>query len=279
MRTTYSIPNVRTISLIGGLIALFSALERDTLAQGTVCPDNGTVRVCLQWSRVTPPQVDADFQMSFSSSGPEIVLRSGDLEWVVYAEVMATGEPADIASLTIDPSSSTENFVVTLADGNTAGAANVGSIDLTATAWSGHSSLAGGTINGDLTGDLVLRRVSGVGGALTRPLNVNGLVYGNITIPVIDGQDAPNNGCLKLFGGIASTASISITDRMINSALLSIETDIPAGSEITVNRLLDDARLEATAEQCAAFVTLPNGISGPLAHVSLRNLTAPELLT
>lgn len=158
MKTTISITGVRKIALIAGVVALVSALERESLAQGTVCPDNGTVRVCLQWSRATPPQEITDFELAFGGNGAEIQLKSGDLEWVIYAEIMATGEPADITWLTIDPSSSSENFVVTLANGLIAGARNVGEINLTATNWAGDTALVASHISGDLVGDLEVNR-------------------------------------------------------------------------------------------------------------------------
>lgn len=147
---------------------------------GPSCVSGTNVRVCVAWSQVSVPEAGVDFRVTYSGGGiPSVVLVSGDIAWEVYAEVIATGDPADIASITIDPSSSSENFIVALTNNGEPGAANLGDLDLTAASWSGFASLAtGSVIAGDLTGDIALASAGGNGGVLE--LEVQGHVSGDI---------------------------------------------------------------------------------------------------
>lgn len=143
MKTEISSSVGRLVSVfVDGILATL-LFTMPCLAQ-IPCPNNGTIQVCLDWSQQTPPESDLDFAVSFGTNGPNIQLITGDLGWVIYAEIMSSGQPADIASLTLDPATSLENFAITLAHGSAPGAANVSSIDLTASNWAGWSSLAGG---------------------------------------------------------------------------------------------------------------------------------------
>ncbi len=113
--------------------SLLACLDARPSWAGTTCVSGTSVRVCASWSQALPPVPGQDFVVTYSGTGvPTIELRTGDLAWEVYAEVIATGAPADIAALTIDPSSSSENFVVALTNNGEPGAANVGSVNLSA---------------------------------------------------------------------------------------------------------------------------------------------------
>ncbi len=129
------------------------------MASGSACVTGSQVKVCVAWSQGPDPILDSDFSVSFTDpSKPDIVLVEGDLGWIVYAVKLSDDNPADINSLTINPNSSGENFSVKLAKMGTEtrpGAANVGNMTLSASSWSGHSSIAAGSIiDGDLTGNL-----------------------------------------------------------------------------------------------------------------------------
>ncbi|MBL8880962.1 MAG: hypothetical protein JNG88_17750 [Phycisphaerales bacterium] len=155
--------------------------------------------------------------------------------------MMANGEPADIASLTIDPSSSTENFVVTLANGSAPGANNVGTIELAAPSWTGYSSIAGFSyLAGNLAGDLtVAKNTGGDGGHVQMIVGHDAGSDSTITIPgevslwigepspigeatgTLEGTlNLPNSIALGSFVNIGTLAgTIDLNDAEMNGAL------------------------------------------------------------
>ncbi|TWT45583.1 hypothetical protein RAS1_20110 [Phycisphaerae bacterium RAS1] len=137
------------------------------LAGGSACVPGSSVNVCVEWSQGPNPVPEVDFRVSFDAPfdnlNPLIQLREGDAGWKVYAELVASpGTPANIGALTIAPNAPTDNFVVTIVrptqQGDQPGAANVGTINLDAASWTGHSSMGTGShITGDLTGSIVVK--------------------------------------------------------------------------------------------------------------------------
>ncbi len=134
---------------VNGWLIVALAIGGIANAGGKKCVQEGTgtIEVCVEWSDVVAPVLDTDFRVDFSNaSNPDIELITGNLGWIVSSEVVATLVPANIGSLSLDPSVSTDDFEVTLQNGRKAGAANVGSLDLTAVGWTGRSSLTGNSV-------------------------------------------------------------------------------------------------------------------------------------
>jgi hypothetical protein len=155
------------------LVASMAGLS-PSVANGSVptCVEGTQIKICVEWSQLGSPELNVDFRVLFTDpANPSVELRTGDVGnenhpgWIVYAEKVSDGSPANIGALTIDPSTSSENFRVRIAKGTGPGAANVGTINLNAASWSGHSSLADGSrIAGDLTGNLTVVRSGASGG-------------------------------------------------------------------------------------------------------------------
>ncbi|TWT45697.1 hypothetical protein RAS1_21260 [Phycisphaerae bacterium RAS1] len=175
------------------------------IADGSRClRDSGqTIEVCLRWDGLGDPVPDQDFRMSFADpSNPAIELITG-ANWIVSSEQVVsgqpTGQPANIGSLTINPTPpSAEIFGVTIVrptqQGDQPGAANVGTINLDATSWTGHSSNGSGShITGDLTGPLTIKSDgNGDGGELW--LTIDRDVSGRVALVARSGKRASRVG-------------------------------------------------------------------------------------
>jgi len=200
------------------------------LAGGSACTTGTQVKICVEWSRSPNPVDGVDFVTSFSNpSSPSIQLLSGDLAWVVSAELLSNGDPANITSITTPAS---DNFVVKIAKGSGPGAANVGAITLQPTG-SHYSSVASGSrISGNLTGNLTVLRNSGTGGEATLTVDGNVASTSTITVPVLKGltitgdlagdinvTTAINNGGLLVLGSVANTSTIDIADMTGKSSI------------------------------------------------------------
>jgi hypothetical protein len=192
------IENLVAFSAFTALLLGLSPAE--SLAGGSECVNGTSVRVCVEWSLVADPELTFDFDVDFSDAlNPDIDLMSGDSDWIVYAEVISTGAPANIGSLTTTDS---EHYVVTIINGTDPGAADVGSMVLRPTD-NHHSSLAGGTISGDLTGPLaLLADSSGNGGDITGWFSIGGHDSGTISVPKI-------SGTLLIQGDLTSNLTVS----------------------------------------------------------------------
>ncbi len=201
-------------------------------AGGKTCVQDGSsvTEVCLEWSDALNPQPVVDFQVGFTDPlNPEITLITGDLGWIVYSEVVSTSVPANIGALRLNPAVSTDNFEVTIEKDGGAGAANVGSADLTAVGWTGESSISAGIIDGDFTGDLRLQRGS-TGGVLSDSLSdafiIRGDLTGTIEVPVIHGAlfiEGDVSGTLEVTetvdGGVVVVSTVSSTGEVILAEL------------------------------------------------------------
>ncbi|TWT45565.1 hypothetical protein RAS1_19930 [Phycisphaerae bacterium RAS1] len=214
------------------ILALGCAIShsRACWAGGSACVPGASARVCVAWDQGPDPVPNQDFTVSFAdASNPAIELRTG-ANWIISSEQLVNGqptdEPANIGSLTIDPSSSAEIFSVTIARDGGPGAANVGTITLDAASWAGHSSIAQGShITGDLTGPLTLKSdANGDGGELTLTIDGDLTSAGVIDVPEIRaltiGSDVHGDVSTNLLTGsfvilgelISSDANIHVGD-------------------------------------------------------------------
>lgn len=126
---------------------------------GTTCDDNAgnSPWVCVSHPDLNPP-TSQHFTFSFAdTSNPDVVLKVGG-DWTVSSQVDDEDDtPANIGDISIDPAvDSDEDFSLTLLNGTGAGAANVATIDLDDSDWTGHSSITDGHISGNLSGDVTL---------------------------------------------------------------------------------------------------------------------------
>lgn len=216
------------------VIAVVSA-DRIAVAGGSACANGSQVKVCVQWSQTSNPEPDVDFQVTFTdASSPSVELLRGDLGWVVSAELVSNGAPANIASITTPAA---DNFVVKIAKGTGAGAANVGSITLQPTG-SYYSSVASGShISGNLTGNLTVLRSSTTGGEVTLAVDGNVASTSTITVPVLKSLNIAgdlagdiivtskmDDGALQVAGSVANGSVIDIADMVGNSSVIFTKT-------------------------------------------------------
>jgi hypothetical protein len=146
------------------------------------CDDHGGSGplVCVNWSGPGFPVADTNYVLTATDpNNPDVKLLTGNDGWAVWSQVSRTDDtPANLGHITIDPTSPTENFSVTLAHGPLHGAANVTSISLVDAGWTGQSNIPNLGITGQLTGDLTLEADgSGSGGVLS-----------GVYIPVMSGD-------------------------------------------------------------------------------------------
>lgn len=122
---------------------------------------------------------------------------------------------------------------MTIANGAGAGAANLGSMDLTrTTGWNGFSSIAGGTISGNLTGNLELQQDSnGAGGDISGAFIVEQNVSGAIIVPVISGG-------LTISGNLSG--NLTVTGRIDDSTVL-INGDVDSKGTIDIADMVTQA--------------------------------------
>ncbi|MCH8879295.1 MAG: hypothetical protein IID34_05365 [Planctomycetes bacterium] len=181
------------------------------------------------------------------------------MAWVVYATLVSSpSTPANIGTLSLkEPTPGGEDFELTIANGAGAGAANVGTINLTDAGFTGYSSIEGGSIGGNLTGGLTLVQDSGGnGGEIT--FTIDGDVSGAISVPVvkslwivgtlsadIDVTSAIDNGTLLLDGAVASGVHITVAD-MVNGVIwnnpasefnadITFGNGVPSGSGVAIH--------------------------------------------
>lgn len=125
------------------------------------CVSNAYYRVCAAWSFGNPSHT-TDFLVTFHGSDPpDIELITGDDEWVIYVQNVSDDSPGDVGTISLDPTTPYENYVIKLANGATPGINNVDEIDLIEAGWYGNAAFAedsviGGNLNGDLTTDSAL---------------------------------------------------------------------------------------------------------------------------
>lgn len=111
--------------VLAAVIACFAITGARFLSAET-CVSSSDFRVCADWSLTNDPLHTTDFSVTFQDPNPPIIeLRTGDDGWIIYVQNTSDDSPGDLAALLLDPSSPSENFVVTLANGSDPGARNV----------------------------------------------------------------------------------------------------------------------------------------------------------
>ncbi|MCH8150345.1 MAG: hypothetical protein IH987_20605, partial [Planctomycetes bacterium] len=160
--------------------------------------------------------------------------RSGEpTRWSVWSQVSVSDTtPANIGDIKIDATIPTDVFEMSLLNATGGpGAANVGSIILSDGVWTGHSSLLGGHITGNLTGGLEARVDSSDNGG-TVVLTVDGDLTNSIEIKK-DGVDTSLYGyagdLTLVVGGVISAGIRVGTIKRLEAAALtnsSIKGDI-----------------------------------------------------
>ncbi len=282
--------NVVLSILLGAACILLGAA--DTMG-GQACVGTSPY-VCAKRTGQVLVGVNVTFDLT-DPDNPDVALKSGASDWLVWSQVSSTDTKVyDLGDLTLAPSGADEDFAVSILNPVTVstGAANIKSIVLSASSWSGHSRLAG-VVTGDLSGDLkVVEDSAGVGGDIDGLFVIKGTVTGNITVPHAAGLSF--EGTFGDIGGSTHTllidditagdvsiaelndASIIVLD-IIDNGDLDILLNATNDSHITIEEMDTDARLRvgpfATAGGNTADVTvwiksdLPSG-----AEVDARNI-------
>jgi hypothetical protein len=153
---------------------------------------------------------------------------------------------------------------VTIAHGESAGAASVASINLDDVGWTGWSNLSG-SIGGDLAGDLLVQESAGQGGLAS--FIIGGGVYRNVTIPSVD--------TLRVGGVVGPYAMITISDMVGDKSVmftgagdfagdLSFPNGLPwAGAVVSIQGLLTDAAsVDLNGQELAGQLSLYGGSAG-----------------
>ena len=263
------LPTTKRFTASRTMVAMVAiSLAEPTNAQTTTCVTGSAAKLCVGWNRITPPIQNVHFRAELDGEFiSEVSFLVGDPDWFVYAETLVTPpQPADFGSITIDPTVSTDDFVVTIVKpGAGAGASNVGSILLLDSGWSGYSSIAGGSsIAGDLTGDLVvLPDASGNGGELT-------LSIGNDLIGSITAERLVN---LAIGGNVAETGTITAThfqELVVNENLAGsvfLENGIPEGGRFAVGlELSATGVVDLNHGEVAGELSFQEGGAGTVLH-------------
>ncbi|MCH8880028.1 MAG: hypothetical protein IID34_09110 [Planctomycetes bacterium] len=225
-----------------------------TISQGgEICPTNSSgPEICVSFDGDTP-ELDFDFTVDYVTdpANPSVVLKTGNLTWNVRSRVgpPPLDIPANIGTISIDPTA-VGDFEVSILNGTGAGAANVGTINLTDAG--GYSSIEGGSISGNLTGGLTLVHDIGFnGGELT--LTIDGDVSGPMTIPVL--KDLTIGGDL--------TANLDVTYKVDGPGLVVLD-NVTSGVVIHIADIASGDLQFTTAtdasEVFAGNLTLDNGI-------------------
>ncbi len=233
----------------GMLIAagVFIGLCFNECLASETCKNNSgsTKHVCVEWDRELAPVDGTDFEVNYACQGcsddPAVVLMTGDDKWIVYSEVISTQVAANIGAMT---TSDEENYVVKIANGANAGAANVASMVLTPSGDHSSSIGTGSRISGNLAGDLTLQETSGgSGGALA--LTIGGNVEGDITAATISSLTIGGEltGALEtevlegtlIVDSVTGNGSISVTDTIESESVYSlIVGDVESGARIDI---------------------------------------------
>jgi len=238
-------------------VAFTGPSAKECLADPVCVNNSGTTkRVCVEWDKQAAPIEDQDFEVDYACQGcsddPAVELSTGDTGWVVYSEVISTGAAANIGALTTTDS---DNYVVKIAKGANAGAANVGSMVLTPDGAEYSSSIdSGSRISGDLTGNMTVQKSSGGSGGSVS-FSVGGDVDGDMTIPIVSD--------LTIGGDLTSTGSITVSDK-IDTGDLKIKGSVESGATITVADTVGstvELEFNATSGDFAGTLTMSDGLA------------------
>ena len=266
--------SLRTTTMLAVAAAMIAVSATPSLAGGKTCVQDGAgiTEVCFEWSLVANPDENTDFGVDFTdASSPDLTIFTGNLGWIVSAEVVATGAPANIGAIKIDPTVSTDDFEVTISNSGLAGAANVGSIVLNAISWSGYSTVEGGRISGNLTGNLTLIEDSGgAGGELTFIVDGDVTSAATVTAPTIKslfikGDLAGDVNCDDILsGGTLTVLTDTRGDITVAGTLdggMSLKQEVATTASITVVTMAGTIRTNETSGSYAGDLRLDNGLS------------------
>ncbi len=207
------------------------------------CNDDDTEWVCAKWAAPGAPAHLFDFTVAYVSGVPNVTLATADPGWELYSEVISTGLLGSIGTLALDNSGS-DDFEVTIANGELAGAGQVGTIYLDDTGFTGHSSLNGKITT--LTGSLEVVQDS-VGGGGEVNFIILSTCSGSMTLPVVE----------YLWIGGNLSGDIEVTDDM---DVMQVRGSVDSGVTITINDL-DWGSVVTLAGQFAGDMVLTNGIA------------------
>lgn len=198
--------------------------------------------VCVKWDGGLPPQANQDFRIDTVSDpgnpnatlNPNVTLYTENDDWWVWSQVSRTNNaPGNLGHIRIDPALNDGNYSVTIARGSSAGAVNVASI-LLVKEGPIQSSLTGGAIAGDLTGDLVVQESGGQGGAVS--FTIGGNLGGNVTIPAagsfqVNG-DVQLNATITLGSASGTVDVLGVFDGDICGANITSTAPLPSNIQI-----------------------------------------------
>ena len=174
-----------SVPVVATSVALCLACARVCVADPACDDNNGSSPyICVDKDGGTPVH-GVHFVRDFSDpDNPSITLWTGNENWRVWSQKSETDDdPDNIGEIKIDPTVSTDDFGVAIANDTDPGAVNMGSIVLDDDGWTGHSSIIGGKITGDLSGNLtVIEDEYGDGGEVT--LEIEGGVGADSTITI-----------------------------------------------------------------------------------------------
>jgi hypothetical protein len=166
------------------------------LTATSTCEDNGTVKVCVEWSSAVAPVEGDNFSLTFNgAAGVDLELLSSDLEWRLWTTLVSNGDVTSLGDITLNPDGNSDNFAVQIWGDGEAGAVDVGSLNLDGTinnaSWVGYSSIRSGVlsrISGDVNGAIKLTKSSGGDGGDLGFMLIEGDVAGQITAATLSGS-------------------------------------------------------------------------------------------
>jgi len=278
---------------------VWASCEDEVTGYTCVCNSDDSKRVCAKKSGslpIVPDDIAVNYSCDGCSDAPKVEIKAGDTQWELYSEVVSGGAAASLGDVLLAPSGSTNNFEVSIKKGSADGAVNVKSINLTATSWTGYSSLEGGSISGNLNGILEVKKNSSGTGGLISNFTVDGDVTGPVTAAKVtstvhlSGDVAQNidlerieDGALLIDGDIS--ANITIRDKLLDGNL-QVQGLVPSTSDITVNNMDDGGGgaglvfgvVEPSAsDDFAGDLILTNGVSDTGAYVSMRGVLTGKI--
>lgn len=117
----------------------------------------------VTWAESPPPTSPTNYEIDTTDPDfPDVILHSESETWKVWS--VNAGNPGNIGDIT---ATGAFNYGLTLEDSSGGpGAANIGKISLDPSLATKFSSINGGTVTGNMTGDLFLQEASGGSGGL-----------------------------------------------------------------------------------------------------------------
>ena len=271
-------------------VALSTVSSARVCRAAPVCSNNAgnSPSVCVDWNGIDDPELNFDFRFDFTDpANPGVTLLTGDPGWMVWSQLGGVYIiPGNLGAIKIDPTLPTDNFGVELASPvGQPGAANVGSIVLSAANWTGNSSISGGEIAGNLTGDLtVVQDGAGAGGEAA--FTISGNATGNITIPTIatgarldilgDASGTVQVGEVVgpgITGGVLHVSSVSGTvEAALMKGWLQVGSVVGTGA-VRVTQRMDGGTLSVGDAAPTASVVIADMVNGSVVTLSEQGAT------